>query len=391
MSLKVRSMVVAISAACLASLCWIPVASAQSSAQPSLQFLSPETLEKSLEDGKDSLTTEVTVQNNSGQTQEVAFSVLGADHPVTVTGPSGASLAAYGSKPFTLTLGPSELGHTSTGVLLVKGQSIEPDTLSLTVKPATTYPAWLFLIVFGSLGLALVFIVVRWLTFRRDAKCTLTSRMGPVGWKFTDSWASTVTVVGALLGTIVASNALPEETTLQPKITYAGLNFLFGVVIVLAPLLYTSTAAPVQLTRRNVHGKEPQFQGYIWTFLAASCLTIWATVGELATVVGLFNEIRLANSLPLAVVVLLLVLVVVAIVLLGRYSWTSIASRIEFQYERTPRRRRHPPKRTARERDPAIAGADRGDVGALSERAEADRETPSDDDTEKHLEPVPLL
>jgi hypothetical protein len=380
----------------ITSWCLAPSALAQSATPSSLQFLSPDKVEKSLDGGKSSVTAGLTVQNNSGQSQDVSFSVVGADHSVSVVAPSDTAITPYDSRAFTVALHPSEADEASTGVLLVKAENVEPDTLPLNVKPATTYPAWLFLIVFASLGVALVFVVARWLSFKRDAQCTLKSRMGPVDWKFTDSWASTLTVVGALLGTILASNALPAETSLQPKITYAGLNFLFGVVIVLAPLIYTATAAPVQVTRRNVHGKEPQFQGYIWSFLAASCLTVWATVGELATVFGLFNELRLADSMPLAIVGLLGALVAVAVVLLVRYSWTSIATRLEFQYERKPRRhRRRRWTRAAgrvREVGAEVSGTEQGDVPPLeSKGAVPGAESPGRDKTEEALPSFSVL
>src|SRR5205823_10830788 len=47
-------------------------------------------------------------------------------------------------------------------------------------------------------------------------------------------------LVGALLGTILAAGVLPSESLLS-KATYAGLNLLFGVLILIAAFFYLAT------------------------------------------------------------------------------------------------------------------------------------------------------
>ena len=127
---------------------------------------------------------------------------------------------------------------------------------------------------------------------------------------------------GALLGTLLTSGALPEQPSI-PKPTYAGLNVLFGVLVLVAPFIYTATQSPKDVHIMNPN-PEPQYQGYVVSFLVTSTLTIWAIVGELITVALLFREIEKANSLPIGALWLLYIAVAVAGVLLAFYVWRTI-------------------------------------------------------------------
>jgi hypothetical protein len=165
-----------------------------------------------------------------------------------------------------------------------------------------------------------------------------------VNWDFTKSWASNLTVVGALLGTILAAGVLPDQTAVT-KATYAGLNLLFGILILVAPLAYVAMQREKPL-RVAKDVTEPQYQGTVFWFLASSTLTLWAVAGELATVGFLFRDIRSAESLPKATVIAMWVLVIGAAVLIGVYTWTSVRAILKDQID-VPKHRR----RTRRRRD----------------------------------------
>ena len=53
----------------------------------------------------------------------------------------------------------------------------------------------------------------------------------------------------------------------------------------------TATQTPNSVHRTKLL-KEPQYQGYVASLLVASAVTLWAVIGELTTVVLLFEEIR---------------------------------------------------------------------------------------------------
>jgi hypothetical protein len=86
--------------------------------------------------------------------------------------------------------------------------------------------------------------------------------------------------------------------------------------------------------------KEPQYQGYVWSFLFSSMVTLWAVAGELLTVFLLFREIRTAQSLSKLSVWVMLGVVVFAAVLLLLYAWTSIRAILKDQIDLPKHRRR---------------------------------------------------
>jgi hypothetical protein len=83
--------------------------------------------------------------------------------------------------------------------------------------------------------------------------------------------------------------------------------------------------------QKRTTAKEPQYQGYVWSFLFAATFTLWAVVGELVTVLLLFREIKTSGSIPDAAIWLMLVVVAAAVVGLFFYSWGSIGAIVKGQ------------------------------------------------------------
>ena len=182
-------------------------------------------------------------------------------------------------------------------------------------------------LVLGALVFAIAFVIVRALTMR-PIGFKLSDRMGPATWDFTDSWASTLTAVGALLGTILGAGVLPEETQRLSNAAFAGLNLLFGVLIVLAAFVYNATRQP---TKKN--GKEEvQYQGYVWSFLLASAMTLWAVLGELATMFLLLAEIQAEGSMSAPPILVFQSVLAAAGVVLIVYAWRTIYWTVESQH-----------------------------------------------------------
>jgi hypothetical protein len=187
-------------------------------------------------------------------------------------------------------------------------------------------------VIYGTLSLA--FVLMGLLALVNSSQ--LSRRLGPVNWDFSTSWASTFTVLGAFLGTVLGeSGVVPETTYYLPKAAYGGLNLLFGLMALLAPLLYTALRTTNSSgTRAGV--KEPPYRGYVWTFLLSSALTFWAVLGELATVGLLLAEIQRAGAIPSSVIVLLKVLGAISVVLVSAYVLEGSLWIIRYQSEPAP-------------------------------------------------------
>jgi hypothetical protein len=165
-------------------------------------------------------------------------------------------------------------------------------------------------VIYGSFLIAVVGMIYRAVRVRKRLKYWL----GPVNWDFSVSWASTFTVIGAFLGTVLGqSGVIPENTHYLPNAAYGGLNLLFGLITLLAPLLYAATrTVDAPETRTDV--KQPQYHGFVWAFLLSSGLTFWAVLGQLATVGLLLAEIQKGGAVPKSV---LIVLVLLGLISLG--------------------------------------------------------------------------
>lgn len=201
---------------------------------------------------------------------------------------------------------------------------------------------WIDPTIFGSLIAAAALVIVLWLTMwtnsRGDNRLGLADRIGPASWDFSRSWGSNLTVVGALLGTIISAGVLPERLAV-PKATYAALNLLFAALIVLGPFIYNATRRQVDVSR-SAEVTEPQFQGYVWSFLLATAITLWAVLGEIATTFAIFNELQAADAVPEAAVWLLGAVMLIGGILLLPMSWSRAKSIIEFQRDAPAQRRR---------------------------------------------------
>ena len=184
-------------------------------------------------------------------------------------------------------------------------------------------------LVFGTLIAAFIFVGVRAGYLGKLRPSELKKRMGPADWKFPESWASTITLVGGILGTILAqSDVVPVPTHYLSNAAYGTLNVLFVMITLLAPLLYT---AMQKVEGTSESGKEPEFQGLVGWFLVASALTSWGVLGQLFTVAHLVAEIELVGGLPPGPTYLFHALVLLAVVLLGVYVWRGIDWRLKYQ------------------------------------------------------------
>jgi hypothetical protein len=126
-------------------------------------------------------------------------------------------------------------------------------------------------------------------------------KLGPPDWSFSDSFATNVTVVGALLATILAANAIPKVPTTLPATSFATLDLFFGTLVVIAPVLFAAlSGSEIVIDPNDPHKKRmiAQKQGIVLGFLLAAIGTAWGAIGQVATVFYLFREIEDAGFLP---------------------------------------------------------------------------------------------
>ncbi len=258
------------------------------------------------------------VQDSSGASRD-------ADVRSITVQPS-ADIAAFTVKRFTVSITVVNFSDTLTGQLVVQASGVSSATRPLvlaapggTNRRYATWVLWLSLLVAGA---EVAFRARRqYEAMSRGRRFKLGNRVGPANWDLSQSWASTLTVVAAVLGTIVGAGVLPATTHYVSKGGFTGLNLFFGVLAVAAPFAFNSARVVTNLTAQV---KELKYEGYVWSFLLSSALTLWAVLGELATLGLLFAELEWAGSLSRVALIPIGVAIAVAIVGVLYYAWRSI-------------------------------------------------------------------
>jgi len=169
-----------------------------------------------------------------------------------------------------------------------------------------TYVLW------GSLLLAVLTIITSELVLLQN-RLGLSIRMGLPGWDFSQSWASNFTGAGMIINLLLSSQILPKQPDDHLKQTYSCLAVFFATLIIVAPFLYNLFRTPVKV-QSNPQKPEKfdlQYQGYAWAFLLASVATLWGALGQLVTIIFLFEEIRGLDFIPGSAIRLLQILLVI--------------------------------------------------------------------------------
>jgi hypothetical protein len=287
-------------------------------------------------------TTTLTLSSSSATVRTVRFAVLLDKGAVNVR-PGHTSIGPYATRRVRLTLIAADKSLSTQGDLVItpvaarngKGAAIAPSTsVPVVVKPATddSHAEWILL--------GLSFLVAAWIVFvhcwfRMPHRFKIFGRtMGSVGWDFSKSWASNLTAVGAVVAAVLSASILPENTRYISSDGYTILSLEFGIMVVVAPFVYSAT----QLAKVQ-KGKEPAYKGHVWAFLIACVVTLWGVIGELGTSGLIFVEIEKAGSLPSHVAILGVTLIAVTFFLIWRYSSTTIGAIVESQGYLKQRRR----------------------------------------------------
>jgi hypothetical protein len=196
-------------------------------------------------------------------------------------------------------------------------------------------------VVFGSLLWALVLVPLSYL-WNRDNIASLGDRMGAGKWEFSSSWASTLTAAGGILTTILSAQVL-SSSQLYPisKEGLTTLSLLFTIIIVIAALVYNANRDPVDIAVPDPNAPsrvkyDTQYQGYVWAFLVASAMVVWAVIGQLATVLLLLYGLLYTQGttlIPGFIFAIFTALTVAALFLANHYAWKSIPWTLRRQEE----------------------------------------------------------
>lgn len=267
------------------------------------------------------------LRNETGSRVKAELSVVGSGDTVTVRtadGTAEVTLEAFAVSRVDLTFATDQAEADTTGVLVVRADGGAPSAVPFALAAHKTFrdeTLWLLLVpLILAIFLVGFTVLVIGLSPRR-----LDDQMGSVEWSFSDSWASNLTLAGALLGTVLAAGVLPEETSLLPQPGYAALNLFFGLLVLVAPIVYSACSASV------AGGEDPKYRGYVWSFLLAATLTAWGVAGELITVAWLFRELRANDALADETVNFLIGALLVLGLALAVYVGRTVADRVEKQ------------------------------------------------------------
>lgn len=254
----------------------IPVshAEAQSGA---LEIVQPESVSLTASDSR-SKPVSVWVKNSSPAAVQPVFTVTLEDSngnvldEIKVDADDDAAVEANALARYRLSLSGPGMDKDVSGRLVVRADEPEPKvapgSVPISVGPVPVLLNGVDDVLFIPLAIAVALLVAS-LVIGRKKTTNVTVPM--LGLDFKTSFASTLTAVGAILGTVVTAKVLPEHTSVLTKEAYTGLNLLFAIAVVVAPV--------VPAIWQEGDGKETKV-GLFW---AASVITLWAVFGELLT------------------------------------------------------------------------------------------------------------
>jgi hypothetical protein len=232
------------------------------------------------------------------------------------------------------------VGHSAVdGHVLVQPSGGTPAITAFETarRPETR---WLWLPIAGS-AFAFFLVVLAWVVPRGSRGRLFDSLGVAADWKF-DSWASNLTALGAVAGTVLGLSGFLDDVLHGVVVTrFVGLDALFLALVAAAPLVFAAGAK--RRAKRRV--------GTIAGFLLASWLTLTAAFGELI-VLGLMLYMARGDAGTWFIASLLMVAALVLVV----YGWRSIGDTVTHRRSHTRRGSRTKPLTRSQARaDPSQA------------------------------------
>jgi len=156
-----------------------------------------------------------------------------------------------------------------------------------------------------------------------------TSPVGPPNWDFSKSWASNITVLGAILAAFFSAKIVVNPRFVSDP-GYPMLSVLFALLVVVAPLVFRaiSTEKPVMA---NEGTWDIQYQGNAGGFFLAMFLTLWASLGQLVTLGSLAAEALNGGKVMWLLPTIFLVLLLTALIGMIWYAISTAQPLLEHQ------------------------------------------------------------
>jgi hypothetical protein len=267
----------------------IPSSALGAGAQESLSVLGQSELVVKAKPGKDTASAYLTLLNSSKVPAPIAVSFEAASNAAVIVSrisPTSVPAAKAVRVKVTLT-GLEKLTDPVEGVAVIAGGGL-PVSRSVTITPATQpaapWPEILAIGCFGAMAILAMCIVGK---AHRDHRLSALAKHAPgPKWSF-ESWATTTTAIGAVLGTVLGAATLPTVPRQIDKDTFVRLNLLFGALVVVGPFVFQAIRRPGSSSAHQDAG----MWGYNWSLLLACSITCGAVLGEIGTLALLAWEL----------------------------------------------------------------------------------------------------
>lgn len=258
----------------------VPAAEAQ---VPGLEVVQPAEVAFTTTSDADSNAVSVWVENTTSASVTPEFSLVIEDENgaaiegVTVETEDSAALERGMVGRYRLTLQWSDADIDGSGQLVVAADGAAPGSVPVSIasKPdllaGADDPLWMPLFV------AAVLLVLG-LAFA-GTTTHFGKQIPGVKVEFGSSFATTLTTLGALLGTVLGAGVLPEETSTLSTEVFIGLNLLFGFAVVVAAALPAITQG------------DDGTKTMVGLFWVGAYITVWAVFGQLLTLWMLLGEL----------------------------------------------------------------------------------------------------
>jgi hypothetical protein len=298
-------------------------AAAQGGGGPELEAPAQEAIAVKGVKGKDEAPAYVTVVNQGSTAASISAGFQASS--------STSVKASLASTPTTIPAGEAtrvklvftglkELEEPASGQIVIKGGGrtvVQAATVTPALQPAAEWPVVIVAVALG-LGVIMCLVIVGDVTLRRDGSpprlaqqrvgvgaevagagqgaslggrkeepkcrhfkrlCWLKGPAPPPKWGL-ESWATHLTAVGGILGTVLGTASLPETPTQIDKSSVTALSLAFAGLVVVAPFVFEAIQRSVVKVKTE---QEEEQLGFIGVLVLTCAITFGAVVGELFT------------------------------------------------------------------------------------------------------------
>lgn len=237
--------------------------------------------------------------------------LMGASHPFTI-GP-------FGVTPKLVAITTTNPGDNNLTVVLtvIDPSGVAPTTEVFKVERLISL-TYLWLPILLGAGFALVFLATRYVAWKIRSLDLRKAIYPPPSWTFGGSWVTVVSVLGAVLTTILGASGLIADLFPNTDVQRFGvLNLVFGGIVLLGAMVYAALSKVGQVGDVD---RPLGIYGTPQALLFASTVTLFGVAGQLITLGELAS---LSESRPPNVWAIIVAIVIV-LALLFWYGMQSV-------------------------------------------------------------------